>query len=62
MGNEHLSAHDVWRLKNEAIRSFYARPGYWWRRFKSIKTPNELIRNLNNGLGLVKTQFLNRST
>jgi anaerobic magnesium-protoporphyrin IX monomethyl ester cyclase len=62
MGNEHLSANDVWRLKNEAIRSFYARPRYWWRRVKSIKTPNELIRNLSNGLELVKSQFLKQCT
>ena len=53
MGNEHLSGPDVWRLKNKAVRSFYARPGYWWRRLKNITTPYELRRNLVNGWALL---------
>jgi radical SAM superfamily enzyme YgiQ (UPF0313 family) len=53
MGNEFLSAADVWRLKNEAIRRFYGRPSYWWHRLKNISTFYELRRNLINGLALL---------
>jgi tRNA A37 methylthiotransferase MiaB len=57
MGNEHLSAHDVWRLKNEAIRSFYARPGYWWRRLKTMSTFYELRHNLGNAWTLLRRRY-----
>ena len=53
MGNEFLNAADVWRLKNEAIRKFYGRPGYWWHRLKNITTFYELRRNLINGWALL---------
>jgi radical SAM superfamily enzyme YgiQ (UPF0313 family) len=49
IGNEHLSAEAVWRLKNEAVRTFYARPGYWWRRLHQMTTAYELRRNAVNG-------------
>lgn len=58
MGNEYLSAADVWRLKNEAIRTFYARPGYWWHRLKNITTFYELRRNLINGLALLSKMVM----
>ena len=58
MGNEHLSAADVWRLKNEAIRTFYGRPGYWWRRLRNMATSYELRRNLINGWVLLRRMVL----
>ena len=57
MGNEHLSGPDVWRLKNKAVRSFYARPGYWWRRLKSMSTFYELRRNLGNAWSLLRRGY-----
>ena len=57
MGNEHLSAPDVWRLKNKALRSFYVRPGYWWRRMKSMSTFYELRRNLGNAWSLLRRGY-----
>jgi hypothetical protein len=53
MGNEHLSADAVWSLKNEAIRRFYGRPGYLWRRLRQMTTMYELRRNLINGWALL---------
>jgi anaerobic magnesium-protoporphyrin IX monomethyl ester cyclase len=53
MGNDYLSAGEVWSLKNEAIWSFYARPGYWWRRLLSMRTSYELRRNLVNGWAIL---------
>lgn len=54
MGNEYLSAERVWRLKNEAIRTFYARPNYWRRRLRNMTTFYELRRNLVNGWALLQ--------
>jgi anaerobic magnesium-protoporphyrin IX monomethyl ester cyclase len=54
MGNEHLSADAVWSLKNEAIRKFYSRPGYLWRRLRQMTTVYELRRNLANAWALVR--------
>ena len=61
MGNEYLNADDVWRLKNEAIRTFYARPGYWWRRLKNITTFYELRRNLINGWALLSQMVMRQA-
>jgi len=58
MGNEFLNAADVWRLKNEAVRKFYRRPSYWWRRLKNITTFYELRRNLINGLALLSKMVM----
>jgi hypothetical protein len=61
MGNEYLNADDVWRLKNEAIRTFYGRPGYWWRRLKNITTFYELRRNLINGWALLSKMVMRQA-
>jgi tRNA A37 methylthiotransferase MiaB len=58
MGNEYLDANDVWSLKNEALRSFYGRPGYWWRRLSQMKTSYELRRNLVNGWALLRKMVM----
>ena len=58
MGNEHLSAKEIWRLKNKAIRHFYGRPRYLFQRVRSITTVNELGRNLRNGVELAKNLLL----
>jgi radical SAM superfamily enzyme YgiQ (UPF0313 family) len=60
MGNEFLTAADVWRLKNEAIRRFYARPSYWVRRLRNITTFYELRRNLINGWALLSKMVMRR--
>ena len=54
MGNEHLSAEQVWHLKNKAVRRFYGRPRYWLQRVRGITTINELGRNLRNGVHLAR--------
>jgi anaerobic magnesium-protoporphyrin IX monomethyl ester cyclase len=61
MGNEFLTAADVWRLKNEAIRKFYGRPSYWWRRLRNVTTSYELRRNLINGWALLSKMGAQRT-
>lgn len=61
MGNEYLTADDVWRLKNEAIRTFYVRPRYWLHRLKNVTTFYELRRNLINGWSILSTMVVGQT-
>ncbi|MBU4305765.1 MAG: B12-binding domain-containing radical SAM protein [Candidatus Omnitrophica bacterium] len=36
LGNEFLSRQKIWLMRNQAVREFYFRPGYVWKRLRSI--------------------------
>lgn len=38
LSTDRLSADDIWRLRNRAVRSFYLRPGYLRRRVAGIRS------------------------
>lgn len=52
-----LDRDTVKRLRTEAIRSFYLRPGYLWRRLVSIRSWYELREQISEGMVLVKDIF-----
>lgn len=39
-------------LKKAMVRRFYLRPGYLWRRLKSVRTPHELGAQVREGIAL----------
>ncbi len=53
MGNEHISAADVLKLRNDASREFYLRPGYLVKRLFGIRTLYEFKSHLREMLNLV---------
>jgi len=48
MRTDQLSAETVWKLRREAVRSFYLRPGYIWKRLKQLRTLEELRLQIRN--------------
>ena len=52
-----LSKEDVWRLRGEAIRRFYLRPGYLWRRLTGVRSARELTQSMFEGFSLVRNAF-----
>jgi len=54
MGNDKISAAEIMELKDEAVRSFYFRPAYLWRRLISIGSWYELRLLMANGFALLK--------
>jgi len=54
MGNDKISAAEIMKLKDEAIKRFYFRPAYLWRRLVSIGSWYELRLLAANGFALLK--------
>lgn len=54
MGNRYLTASQLFRLRNKAIRTFYLRPRYIIRRLAGIRTWEELRINIIDGLVLLR--------
>ena len=52
-----LSKEDVWRLRSEAIRRFYLRPSYLWRRLAGVRSARELNNSLFEGTNLILNAF-----
>ena len=48
-----LSREEVALLKKQAIRDFYLRPGYLWRRTVSVRSLTELTAEAREGLALI---------
>ncbi|MCP4649482.1 MAG: radical SAM protein [PVC group bacterium] len=42
LGNEFLSKDDIWGLRKKALKDFYFRPGYIWKRLKKMKSLTDL--------------------
>lgn len=47
-----LSREEVWKLRNEAIREFYMRPKYLWRRLTGVRSGQEFMGSLKEGASL----------
>jgi len=52
-----LSKEEVWRLRGEAIRRFYLRPRYLWRRLTGVRSFRELANSAYEGANLLATAF-----
>lgn len=52
-----LSKDDVWRLRSEAIRRFYLRPSYLWRRLTGVRSTRELTNSMYEGTNLILNAF-----
>lgn len=48
-----LSNEEVYRFRNQAIRRFYGRPSYVWRRLCLIRSTEELLNHVRNGASLI---------
>jgi len=48
-----LSKEDVWRLRSEAVRRFYLRPSYLYRRLTGVRSFRELTNSIFEGTNLV---------
>ena len=49
-----LSKEDVWELRQEAIRRFYLRPSYLWRRLTGVRSLRELANSAYEGANLLR--------
>ncbi|MDO8446182.1 MAG: radical SAM protein [Deltaproteobacteria bacterium] len=54
MPTRHLTMEQVQDLKKKAIRGFYLRPSYLWRRLKGVSSLYELKEQVSEGLTLLK--------
>jgi len=50
-----LSKEELWRLRNRAIRRFYLRPGYMWRRLAGVRSAYELKTLFTEGWSLLRS-------
>lgn len=48
-----LDRETMLALKKQMVRSFYLRPGYLWRRLKSVSSPRELAAQAREGWALL---------
>jgi radical SAM superfamily enzyme YgiQ (UPF0313 family) len=53
MGNDSLSLRDIERLKNKAIREFFLRPSYLWKRLINVRTLYELKKLFRGGWAII---------
>jgi Fe-S oxidoreductase len=60
MGTEMLTREQIWKLRNQAIRSFYCRPGYAWKRLKRAGTLTRLSTAAKIFRSLLREQAHNR--
>lgn len=49
---EYLSRETLWKLRNQAIREFYSRPRYLWRRLTKARSGGEFLGSVKDGLSL----------
>jgi radical SAM superfamily enzyme YgiQ (UPF0313 family) len=52
-----LSAERLWKLRNKAIRSFYLRPRYLWKKVVGIRSVYDLQRLFKEGSALILSTF-----
>lgn len=57
METEKLPAEKLWELRNKAIRSFYLRPHYLWKKIVGVGSVYDLRRLLREGSALVLSTF-----
>lgn len=49
---ENLTPEEVWALRRKAVRSFYFRPGYIWRRLQTLRSWRDVQLAISNALNL----------
>jgi len=54
VGTAELSAERILALRREAIRRFYLRPGYLWRRLRTVRSWWDLKTQLVDGFGVLQ--------
>lgn len=52
-GTEALLPADLLRLRNTAVRRFYLRPSYWWKRLKQVRGLEDALVKLDEAYGIV---------
>jgi len=57
IGNGILSRERIWELKNKAVRDFYFRPQYIYKRIKTLKSISQLKTAFKILSSLIRTQF-----
>lgn len=57
MWSTHMTKKEVEKLRKLAIREFYLRPSYLWKRLKKMTSWTEFTGNLTNGWLLIKNTF-----
>jgi anaerobic magnesium-protoporphyrin IX monomethyl ester cyclase len=55
MPTKHLSRDQLKKFRNEAIRDFYLRPRYLWRRLRGVSSWYELREHLSEGWALLRS-------
>lgn len=53
MGNDSLSPADIERIKKKAVREFFLRPSYLWKRLIKVRTLHELKKLLRGGWAII---------
>lgn len=53
-----LSTDDLRRWRRKAVRSFYLRPSYLWRRLRHLRTPTEALSQLRDAWKLLRNLTL----
>jgi len=51
---EHFTREELQKLLVQCYRSFYIRPGYFWKRLRRIRNAGELRRKVRAGLGVFR--------
>ncbi|MCX6824773.1 MAG: radical SAM protein [candidate division SR1 bacterium] len=57
MGSTHMTRKQIETLRKLAIREFYLRPSYLWKRLRKMTSWTEFVGNLNNARLLMKNTF-----
>lgn len=60
MPTKHLTVEEVAAYRRKAIRTFYFRPGYIFRRLYKMRFA-DITKTLRNMMGLIKTTWFNRT-
>ena len=57
MGSTYMTRNQIRILRKLAIRKFYFRPSYIWKRLKKMTSWTEFMGNLTNAWLLIKNTF-----
>jgi hypothetical protein len=57
MPTRYLTRAQIGLFRRKAVRQFYLTPGYLLRRLTRIRTPFELLQNIQNGLALLRNTW-----
>lgn len=58
MNTPFLTAEEIWKLKNQAVKEVYFRPRFILKQIRNIKNFNQFKENIDEFLLLVKNTFM----